>query len=174
MIFEIVGFLLAFFLERRLIMAQNLMRFDPFSDLMRVDPFRSMDDIFREFSMLPSLRSAAALEPMNRIRMDISETDKSYEVKADIPGVKKDDIKVAVDRNQVTISAEVKEEKDENQKNASGIVRSERYYGQMYRSFVLPQEVDDAAAEAKYENGVLQLTLPKKSDSGGAKQLAIH
>ena len=57
-------------------MAQNLMRFDPFGDLMRADPFRSMDDVFREFAMLPSLRSASALEPMNRIRMDISETDK--------------------------------------------------------------------------------------------------
>jgi HSP20 family protein len=155
-------------------MAQNLMRFDPFSDLMRIDPFRSMDDVLREFAMLPSLRSASALEPMSRIRMDISETDKNYEVKADIPGVKKEDIKVAVDRNQVTISAEVKEETEENQKSGAGKVRSERYYGQMYRSFILPQEVDDAGAEAKYENGVLLLTLPKKSDSGGAKQLAIH
>ncbi|MGZ3236016.1 MAG: Hsp20/alpha crystallin family protein [Burkholderiaceae bacterium] len=155
-------------------MAQNLMRFDPFGDLMRVDPFRGIDDVFREFAMLPSLRSASALEPMSRIRMDISETDKNYEIKADIPGVKKEDIKVAVDRNQVTISAEVKEEKEESQKSGAGMVRSERYYGQMYRSFVLPQEVDDAAAEAKYENGVLMLSLPKKADGGGAKQLAIH
>lgn len=155
-------------------MAQNLMRFDPFGDLMRADPFRSMDDVFREFAMMPSLRSASALEPMNRIRMDISETDKNYEIKADIPGVKKEDIKVAVDRNQVTISAEVKEEKDESQKGGAGMVRNERYYGQMYRSFVLPQEVDDANADAKYENGVLLLSLPKKSDSGGAKQLTIH
>ena len=88
--------------------------------------------------------------------------------------MKKEDIRVAVDRNQVTISAEVKEEKDESQKGGAGMVRNERYYGQMYRSFVLPQEVDDANAEAKYENGVLLLTLPKKSDSGGARQLTIH
>ncbi|MGZ3253179.1 MAG: Hsp20/alpha crystallin family protein [Burkholderiaceae bacterium] len=155
-------------------MAQNLMRFDPFGDLMRVDPLRGIDDIFREFSMLPSMRSAAALEPANRIRMDISETDKAYEIKADIPGAKKEDIKVAVDRNQVTISAEVKEEKEEGQKSGSGMVRHERYSGQMYRSFVLPQQVDDAGAAAKYENGVLQLSLPKKSERRGAKQLAIH
>jgi HSP20 family protein len=154
-------------------MAQNLMRFDPFGDLMRVDPFRSMDDLFRDFAMMPSLRGAGAIDTMGRIRMDVSETDKSYEIKADIPGVKKEDIKVAVDRNQVTINAEVKEEKEESQK-AGGMVRSERYYGQMYRSFVLPQEVDDAGAEAKYENGVLLLTLPKKSGSAGAKQLTVH
>ncbi len=155
-------------------MAQNLMRFDPFGDLMRVDPFRSMYEIFREFAMAPALRGAGGLEALNRIRMDVTETDKTYEVKADIPGVKKDEIKVAIERNQVTISAEVKQEKDESQKGGAGIVRSERYYGQMYRSFILPQEVDDAGAEAKYEDGVLTLSLPKKSDSGGAKQLAIH
>ncbi|HEY8102557.1 MAG TPA: Hsp20/alpha crystallin family protein, partial [Burkholderiaceae bacterium] len=64
--------------------------------------------------------------------------------------------------------------KEEGQKSGTGMVRSERYYGQMYRSFVLPQEVDDAAADAKYENGVLMLSLPKKAGGGGAKQLAIH
>jgi HSP20 family protein len=154
-------------------MAQNLMRFDPFGDLMRADPFRSIDDVFREFAMLPGLRSSSAFEP-SRIRMDVTENDKNYEVKAEIPGVKKEDIKVAIDRNQVTISAEVKEEKEEGQKSGSGMVRNERYYGQMYRSFMLPQEVDDAAAEAKYENGVLTLSLPKKAEGGGAKQLAVH
>lgn len=153
-------------------MAQNLMRFDPFGDLMRVDPFRNMDEIFSEFAMMPSLRGSGRMESMGQIRMDVSETDKAYEVKADIPGVKKEDIKVAIDRNQVTINAEVKQEQEESQKG--GTVRSERYYGQMYRSFVLPQEVDDASAEAKYENGVLMLTLPKKAEGGGAKQLAIH
>lgn len=155
-------------------MAQNLMRFDPFGDLMRIDPFRSMDDIFREFAMMPSSRGSGEMETLNRIRMDVSETDKTYEIKADIPGVKKEEIKVAIDRNQVTISAEVKEEKQDTQKSTAGMIRSERYYGQMYRSFILPQEVDDAGAQAKYENGVLMLSLPKKTDRGGAKHLAIH
>jgi len=161
-------------MKRSFIMAQNLMRFDPFGDLMRVDPFRSMDEIFRDFAMMPALRSAGGMDQLNRIRMDVSETEKTYEIKADIPGVNKEEIKVAIDRNQVTISAEVKQENEEKQKSAAGVVRSERYYGQMYRSFMLPQEVDDAAAEAKYENGVLSLSLPKKSNSGGAKQLTVH
>jgi HSP20 family protein len=148
-------------------MASNITRFDPFSEVARMDPFRSLDDFFREFSLEPSLRSMQA-EP--RIRTDISETDQAFMVKAEIPGVKKEDIKIAVEGNRVSINAEVKEEKEEK---TTGMVRSERYYGQQSRSFTLPQEVDDAKAEAKYENGVLMLTLPKKPGTG-ARQLSIQ
>ena len=148
-------------------MASNLMRFDPFAEVARLDPFRSIDDIFRDFSMMPTMRG---VESAPRIRIDVSETDKDYLVKADIPGVKKEDIKVSVEGNQVSVSAEVKEEKEAS---GAGMLRSERYYGQEYRTFTLPQEVDDQKAEAKYENGVLQLTLPKKPGTGG-KQLSIQ
>jgi HSP20 family protein len=148
-------------------MASNLMRFDPFAEVARLDPFRNIDDIFRDFSMMPSLRGA---ESAPRIRIDVSETDKDYLVKADIPGVKKEDIKVSVEGNQVSVSAEVKEEKEAS---GAGMLRSERFYGQEYRTFTLPQEVDDQKAEAKYENGVLLLTLPKKPGTGG-KQLSIQ
>ena len=148
-------------------MASNLMRLDPFSNIARLDPFRDIDEIFRDFSMMPALRGA---ESAPRIRVDVSETDKDYLVKADIPGVKKEDIKVAIDGNQVSVSAEIKEEKEVG---GAGMLRSERFYGQQYRSLTLPQEVDDAKAVAKYENGVLLLTLPKKPGTGG-KQLAIQ
>jgi len=148
-------------------MASNLMRFDPFAEVARLDPFRNIDDIFRDFSMMPALRGA---ESAPRIRIDVSETDKDYLVKADIPGVKKEDIKVSVEGNQVSVSAEVKEEREAS---GAGMLRSERYYGQEYRTFTLPQEVDDQKAEAKYENGVLLLTLPKKPGTGG-KQLSIQ
>jgi HSP20 family protein len=148
-------------------MASNLMRFDPFSDIARVDPFRNIDDFFRDFSMMPTLRG---VESAPRIRVDVSETDQNYLVKADIPGVKKEDIKVAIDGNQVSVSAEIKEEKEAG---GAGMLRSERYYGMQSRSFVLPQDVDEATALAKYENGVLHLTLPKKPGTGG-KQLAIQ
>lgn len=148
-------------------MATNLMRFDPFSEMARVDPFRNIDDFFRDFAMMPSLRP---MEPTSRIRMDVSETNQDYVVKAEIPGVNKEDIKVAIDGNQVSISAEIKEEKEASEE---GMLRSERYYGQQYRSFTLPQEVDDVKAIAKYENGILQLTLPKRLGTGG-KQLAIQ
>jgi HSP20 family protein len=86
--------------------------------------------------------------------------------------VNKEDIKVAINGNQVTLTAEVKEENDAGS-SSSGTLRSERYYGQLYRSFTLPQEVDDDQAQARYENGVLQLTLPKKT-GGGGKQLQIQ
>ncbi|MGZ3158886.1 MAG: Hsp20/alpha crystallin family protein [Burkholderiaceae bacterium] len=148
-------------------MAGNLMRFNPFVDIARFDPFANVDDLFREFSTMPSLRG---VETAPLIRMDVSETDQNYLVKADIPGVSKDAIKVSIDGNQVSVSAEAKEEKESKE---AGMIRSERYYGQQYRSFTLPMEVDDKKAEAKYENGVLQLTLPKKSGSGG-KQITIQ
>lgn len=148
-------------------MATNLMQFDPFSGIARMDPFRNIEDIFRDFAMMPGLRTAPAVP---QIRMDVAETDSNYIVKADIPGVQKENIKVAINGNQVSLSAEMKDEKETN---SAGILRSERSCGQQYRSFTLPQEVDDAGAEARYENGVLELTLPKKHGSG-AKQLLIQ
>ncbi len=148
-------------------MANNLMRFDPFGDISRFDPFSNLEGVLKDFRMLPALRG---LEAEPRIRMDLSETDNAYLVKAEIPGVKKDDIKVAIDGNQVSVSAEIRKEED---KKSASMVRSERYYGQQYRSFTLPQEVDDTKAEAKYSDGILELTLPKKAGSGG-KQITIQ
>lgn len=148
-------------------MANNLMRFDPFGDLARMDPFRNIDDIFKDFRVAPSWSSLPS-EP--RIKMDVAESDDAYTVKAEIPGVSKEDIKVSIDGNQVSISAETKKETEE--KSGETVVRSERYYGQQYRSFTLACEVDDAKSEARYENGVLELTLPKKSGPSG-KQLLV-
>lgn len=151
-------------------MAGNLTRFGPFSDIARFDPFQSsIDELFRDFSMMPT-SGLRGMDLASRIRMDISETDKDYLVKADMPGVAKENIKVSIDGNQVSISAETKEEKDTN---TAGMLRSERHYGQQSRSFTLPQEVDDQNAQAKYENGVLQLTLPKRPGTGG-KQLSVQ
>jgi HSP20 family protein len=148
-------------------MANSLMRFDPFSDIARFDPFRSVNDLFRDFSSMPAFRG---FESAPGIRMDVSETDQEYLVKADIPGVKKEDIKISIDGNKVSVSAEIKEEKEAGE---GGAICSERYYGQQYRSFTLPQEVDDATAKASYENGVLQLTLLKKPGTS-RKQIAIQ
>ena len=106
------------------------------------------------------------------MRVDISETEQAYQVQADIPGVNKDDIKVSIDGNRVSISAELKDERV-TRDGGGKTVRSEREYGQQYRSFVLPQDVDEAGAQARYENGVLLLDLPKKEGTGG-RQLAIQ
>ena len=95
------------------------------------------------------------------IRMDVSEKENAYIVHADMPGLKKEDIKIEIDGNEVSISAETKNDKDV--KDGDRVLRSERYYGKVSRSFLLAQEVDEAAASAKYENGVLELALPKKA-----------
>lgn len=95
------------------------------------------------------------------IRVDVSEKENAYIVHADMPGLKKEDIKIEIDGNEVSISAETKNEKD--LKDGDRVLRSERYYGKVSRSFSLAQEVDEAAASAKYENGVLELALPKKA-----------
>ena len=149
-------------------MAGSLRRFNPAGELARFDPFRNMEDLFREFSMMPSLRG---IEPESRIRMDITETEQAYAVKAEIPGVKKEDVKIAIDGNKVSISADMKEEKEAT--TEGNMVCSERYYGQQYRSFTLPQDVDESKAEAKYENGILSLNLPKKPGTGG-RQITIQ
>jgi HSP20 family protein len=108
-----------------------------------------------------------APEAPTRIRMDVKEDDKAYMVQAEMPGVKKEDIQVSIDGNQVSIAAEVKSEKVEKQ--GEKVLRSERYYGKLYRAFSLPQDVDQDSAKARYENGVLELTLPKKAASATRK-----
>ena len=132
------------------------------------DPFAGsgIDDLFRGF-FAPVRRDADS--PVS-IKVDVTENDKGYVVHAEVPGVRKDDIHVTIEGNQVSISAEVKRETEK--KDGERILRSERYYGSSYRSFVLPTEIDEARSEAKYDNGVLELTLAKKAAVTGRK-LAI-
>ena len=105
------------------------------------------------------------------MRVDVVEAEGAYTVKADLPGVPKDAIHVDIDGNRVTIRAEVKRESE--QKDGERVLRSERYYGAFARSFALTDEIDDEKAGAKFENGVLELTLPKKAVAG-AKRLSIQ
>ncbi len=139
----------------------GITRFNPLgSELTRFDPFLDVDDMFNRFMMRPfsQLRDEMVTEP--QIRMDVKEADGKYLINAEIPGVSKDDIHVTVDGNRVSISAEVKQEKEV--KEGERIVRSERSYGMASRSFTLADEVDQDRVQAKYNNGVLELTLPKK------------
>lgn len=145
----------------------NITRFDPFAELVRFDPFLpELDTMFR----YPRAMWRKAPEAPE-IRMDVTEDDKAYHVKADIPGVKKEDIKVSIDGNQVSVSAEMK--KEEEEKKGETVVRSERYFGTQYRGFTLPMDIDQAKAEAKYADGVLELVLPKKEGTA-ARQLAVQ
>lgn len=93
-------------------------------------------------------------------------------MQAEVPGVPKDDIHVALDGNVVTLRAEIKQE-DSSRKDDK-VLRSERYFGEVSRSFQLPVEIDTASASAKYDNGVLSLTLPKKRPAGGVQKLKIE
>lgn len=127
----------------------SLTRYDPLEDLFRGFFVKPMD--------LPAGMTSLAPE---QIKMDVKEQKEAYVVHAEMPGVKKEDIHVTVEGNQVSISAEVKQEKEE--KEGERVLRSERYYGMVSRSFQLGHEVDDARATAKFTDGVLELTLPKK------------
>lgn len=100
------------------------------------------------------------LPAASQIRIDVNENDKEFVVQAEMPGVPKEDIHVSIDGNTVTLQAEVKQH--DKQTEGERVLRSERYFGSVSRSFQLPVDIDEAAAKAKYENGVLQLTLPKK------------
>ena len=140
------------------------------ANITRWDPFDEMDDLFKGFFLRP-MRMEPSTEAQMRLKMDVKEDDKSYLVHAEVPGVKKEDIQVSIDGNQVSISAEIKREKEDKQ--GEKVLRSERYYGRVYRAFSLAQDVDQERAQAKYDNGVLELTLPKKAASA-QKRLAIQ
>ena len=144
----------------------NISRYDPFN-LVSLDPFGDIDDLFKGFLVRPTREGL----PQMQIKMDVKEDDNAYTVHADIPGVKKEDIHVSIEGNQVSISAESKTEKEE--KKGEKVLRSERYYGKVARSFTLAHDVDEAKAQAKYNDGVLELTLPKKATTS-AKKLAIQ
>ncbi|OGS95117.1 MAG: hypothetical protein A3H31_01930 [Gallionellales bacterium RIFCSPLOWO2_02_FULL_57_47] len=147
----------------------NITRFNPFSsELARFDPLLDVDDIFSRFMMRPLLREGMEMEP--QIKMDVKEADGKYLVKAEIPGVNKDDIHVTVEGNRVSISAEVKQEKET--KEGERVIRCERSYGMASRSFTLADEIDQGNVQAKYNNGVLELTLPKKPGSA-RKEISI-
>jgi HSP20 family protein len=145
----------------------NISRYDPFS-LARTDPFGDIDDLFKGFFMRPVMFEC---QPQMQIKMYVKEDDSAYTVHADIPGVKKEHIHVSIEGNQVSISAETKTEKEE--KKGEKVLRSERYFGKVERSFTLAHDVDEAKCQAKYSDGVLELTLPKKAVSS-AKKLAVQ
>jgi HSP20 family protein len=96
-----------------------------------------------------------------RMKVEVAEKNGAYIVTAELPGVKKEDIAIAIDGAQVTLSAEVKREKEVSENER--VLHTERIYGKVSRSFALPQELDEAKAEAKFHEGVLELLLPKKA-----------
>ena len=147
-------------------MAQ-LTRFDP-----RIDPLGDLvDDLFKGFFVRPVAYEGRGDVAAPRMKVDVAEKDGAYTVTAELPGVKKEDIQVTIDGAQVTLAAEVKREKEVSQDER--VLHTERVYGKATRSFTLPQEVDEAKAEAKFRDGVLELMLPKKA-AAERKRISIQ
>jgi len=138
--------------------------------LIRYEPLvNPLDGLFNDF-FRAGYTPARQDEPAP-IRFDVRETGEAYTVAAELPGVKKEDIQVEIEGNEVTISAETKRATE--QKDGDKWLRTERYFGKVARRFALPQEVDEAKAAAKFDNGLLELTLPKKAATAGRK-LAVQ
>jgi HSP20 family protein len=140
----------------------NVTRYDPFGDLF--------DDFLKGFLVRP-IAAAESAAGAPRVKLEVSEQPEAFKVLAEIPGVKKDEIQVTIDDDQVTISAEVRKEKDV--KDGERVVHSERYYGKVARAFRLGQDIDQTGAQAKYADGVLELVLPKKT-TAAARKLTIQ
>lgn len=130
------------------------------------DPFDSM------FSRFMAPMRKAMEDGSLDIKLDVTEADGMYKVRADIPGVKKDDINVRIDGNVIQIDAEARKEK-ETKESGGKVLRSERWEGAVSRTFSVAQDVDEAKVTAKYEDGVLTLELPKKA-TAAAKRIAIE
>lgn len=141
----------------------NLTRYDPFET--GLEPF---DELFRGF--FHPVRMGHGQEAA-RFKMDVKEDDKAYTVHADLPGADKDDIHVSIEGGTVAISAETRSESE--QKEGEKILVRERSVGRIYRSFSLASDVDEAAATAKYRDGVLELVLPKKAATS-SKRLVVQ
>jgi HSP20 family protein len=135
----------------------NIVSYDPFLDT-------GLDEVFRGF--FKPVRMEGVRAPIT-IKMDVKEIGDGYLIHAEMPGVKKEDINVEIEGHDVTITGEVKREWEK--KEGDKMLRSERYYGNVYRSFTLPYELDEAKSEATYRDGVLELKLVRKMSVAGKK-----
>ncbi|CAB3798957.1 hypothetical protein LMG28688_04856 [Paraburkholderia caffeinitolerans] len=131
-----------------------LTRYDPFS----IEP---VSDLFQ--GLFRPMRGLLAAEDndLAAMKLDVTESDQAYTVKAELPGVNKQDIDVKIDGNVVSIHAKV--ERKTEQKEGERVIRRERYSGAFARSFSLAVDIDESTASAQYQDGVLSLTLPKKA-----------
>ena len=138
----------------------NITRYDPFNDLV--------DDFFKGFLVRPVAYEGGRGDVLPRVKVDVAEKNGAYVVKGELPGVRKEDIHVSVDGAQVTLEAEVKQEKSTDNER---VLHTERVDGMVSRAFTLPQEIDESKVQAKFQDGVLELTLPKKA---AATRKPIH
>ena len=140
----------------------NITRFDPFNDLV--------DDLFKGYFVRPAAWSEGR-DAALRMKVDVAEKGDAYVVHAELAGAKKEDIQISIDGAQVTLAAELKREKEAG--DGERWLHVERAVGKATRSFTLPQDIDEARAEARFRDGVLELTLPKKA-AAARKQITIN
>ena len=139
------------------------------SAVTRFDPFDQMfPDMIRRYAMPAPFAKDMPAE----IRIDVTENDKDYQVRAEIPGARKEDIRVSVDGNFVSIASEFRKEKEEK-KSGGRVLVKETYAGSASRGFSLAQEIDASKVVAKLEDGVLNLTLPQR-EGAGVRTVAIQ
>lgn len=131
---------------------------------------RFFDDVFKDLSEGFFVRPLHGDSLPHQIRVDVQETDNAYQINAELPGVKKEDIHVDVHGAVVTLKAEIRQQDSSNDERS---LRSERYYGSVARTFELPGEVEADQANARYEDGVLKMLLPKRQKSPGGRTLSI-
>ena len=138
---------------------RNLIRWNPRTDVQTNDPYRSIDEMFDDlWRDWPSRFFSDTARPMLRPAMDVVEGDKEFTIRVDLPGLKADDLKVEVQDGLLTISGAVG---DTIEKEGDRYHYRERSYGAFQRSVRLPNTVDHNNVEANFENGVLNVVLPK-------------
>lgn len=152
----------------------TLTRWEPM--MTRWNPFKELEDMEKRLSSYlgrPGIPTESGKEAMTVTewspRVDITEDDKEYVIKADLPEVKKEDIKLTVQDNVMSISGERKYEKEEKGKKYH---RVERAYGSFMRSFTLPEDADGSKVNAEYKDGVLNVRLPK-SEKAKPKSIEV-
>lgn len=127
-----------------------------------------LDDFFRDVSpsfLIKPLHGDPLPSP-EQIKMDVKENDNSFTVSAEIPGVSKEDIHVTIEGNVLMVRADIKQEDSHKDEKS---LRNERYFGSVSRGIQFPQDVDQSASIAAYNNGVLTLTLPKRQGKTSKK-----
>ncbi len=144
----------------------TLTRFNPLRSPARFETPATFDDLFRNLGLGPLWNQPEFASDM---RVDITEDDNAFHVNAEIPGVDKDDIDVSVEGNRVSITAEAKREKEKKDEKELIVERS---WGKAYRAFALPSDIDGDRTEARYDKGVLTLTLPKRAN-GNARRITV-
>ncbi len=144
-----------------------LTRAMPFGEMLRFEPFHDWLDWARVLSS--GVYGMNTLTPY--LRLDVVDKDDAFEIKADLPGVKRDDLKIHINGRDVDIAAEMSGESKEE--HDGKLLQSERVYGRFHRRLTLGEELDADRAKAAYEDGVLTITLPKNRNAK-RKLLKVH